>query len=192
MSVSKGVYHVSQATVKVVAVISGAFLIGIFSLFFFLSQHASAKQVQTISGAIGVVDMQQVMVASHQVQQQRTALKKKFEAKHEQLMAEATTMKQDFEQLAKDSKTMAKNQINAKRSELLQHQEGLQKEQAAFQKSVFAAQEKAMHRIMTQIKSVVRTVARKHGFKTVLAKAAAIYSAKQNNLTQEVITTLNH
>jgi outer membrane protein len=139
---------------------------------------------------IGVLDLQAVLQQSPQVQSADVKFRKEFGPREQRLKAQADALQTEVDQLNRNAAVMSAAEQGKAKDKIAKDQDSLQQAQAQFQQDVQTAQGKAMQQILTQIKSVVATLAQQKAYDLVLQKSSVVYSKDEYDITSQVVKQL--
>ena len=160
-------------------IISSVLLMSAPSLF------ASSCTATTTSN-IAVVDMHTLLEKSPQVETMRTDLEKQFASEHDSLAKAQESLQAKAKKLDTDSSVMTKTALDKAKSDLSTEQQSLQARQMKFQQAVYAAQDKAMQKILDKVTSIVASIAKSKHFDLVVPKNSTIYAVEGSDITTMV------
>lgn len=145
----------------------------------------------SIAGAkVGVVDMETIFKSAPQVQQINKTLQKQFDGKKQAIMKQGKALQTAYAKFNKNKSVMSKKDLKAARDSITKQEMGLRKAQGAFQKALFAAQNKAMGAFMKKVNGVVAKLAKKNDMEMVVPKNAVIYADSKLDMTSKVLGQL--
>ena len=81
---------------------------------------------------------------------------------------------------------MTKTALDKAKSDLSSEQQSLQARQMKFQQAVYAAQDKAMQKILDKVTSVVASIAKSKHYDLVVPKNSTIYAVEGSDITTMV------
>ncbi|MSP53101.1 MAG: OmpH family outer membrane protein [Gammaproteobacteria bacterium] len=139
---------------------------------------------------IGVLDLQAVLQQSPQVQSADVKFRKEFSPREQKIKAQADALQTEVDQLNRNAAVMSAVEQGKTKDKIAKDQDNLQQAQAQFQQDVQTAQGKAMQQILTQIKTVVATLAAQNGYDLVVQKSSVVYSKDEYDVTALVIKQL--
>ncbi len=87
---------------------------------------------------------------------------------------------------------MDKASLEKLRNAIAGQEKNLQDAQTKFQQALFTAQNQAMGQLMDQVTAVVKQIADKKNLEVVLPKNAVLYAKDGMDITQDVLTGMNH
>lgn len=123
----------------------------------------------------GVVNMQEVLQQSPQVEKMKQDLQKQFASRQDKLVAAGKSIKADMDKLHRDGAIMSQKDRDALENKITAARNNFQKMQAELQKDFYAAQDKAMHRILDQVDAVINKTAAKQHLQFVFQKGSLAY-----------------
>ena len=139
---------------------------------------------------IGVLDLQAVLQQSPQVQAADVKFRKEFGPREQKIKAQAATLQTEVDQLNRNAAVMSAAEQGKAKDKIAKDQDNLQQAQAQFQQDVQTAQGKAMQQILTQIKTVVATIAEQKNYDLVVQKSSVVYSKDEYDVTTLVVKQL--
>jgi outer membrane protein len=158
---------------------------------FALGLLIAAPLAQAASGRVGVVDVQQVLAKSHAGQAAQTKVraygkKQQAWAKHEQ-----TKLKKEHDTIEKNAsiqtKTAQQKAMKTFQGHVQAYQTEGQKRQQAFQKE----RQKVLQPLQSELYTVIRNYASRHGYTLILDKSATIYSKSGADVTTAILKAFN-
>ena len=110
---------------------------------------------------IGIVDLNKVLRSDKEVSQAEAKLKKDFEPKNQELIAEQKAFQQKVEEYNKDqtSGKIKGDDLKKAQQNLLTLEGKIQEKRANFQKEFMNAQNQSMQKILKKLENAVNTVA---------------------------------
>lgn len=166
---------------KPLPVLLSSFLL-LGSLFAVTAAHA-----EETTGGIAVVDVQEILQSAPQVNAMKEKLKSDFAPRQNQLVTAQKTLKADIDKLQSDHDKMDKKALESLQKQIEAEQQDIQAKQIAFQKDLFAAQDKALQGLLDKIKAKVTQVAEEKKFSMVLLKNSVPYMKdKKADITSDV------
>lgn len=148
-------------------------------------QVASAADIK-----VGVVDLKKVLAEAPQVSAMRTKLQNQFDPQNKELIALQKEMQTNMDKYNKDSSVMKDQEKKVLQDKIMSQQSQLRDKQAAFQKSLLAAEDQSMQSISKLIQDVVDSLAKEQGYDLILAKGAVAYSNPSFDITDKVIKAI--
>ena len=145
-----------------------------------------ASSTTTSASNIAVVDMHTLLEKSPQVETMRTDLEKQFASEHDSLAKAQESLQAKAKKLDADSSVMTKTALDKAKSDLSSEQQSLQARQMKFQQAVYAAQDKAMQKILDKVTSIVASIAKSKHFDLVVPKNSTIYAVEGSDITTMV------
>lgn len=161
-------------------------LLSSFLLFGSLFAMASVHAEGTL-GAVATVDVQEVLQNAPQVNAMKEKLKSEFASRQNQLMDGQKKLKADIDKLQAEHAKMDKKAVDSLQKQIETEQHDIQTKQLAFQKDLFAAQDKALQSLLEQIKTKVEEVAKQKQLDYVFVKNTVAYSKSKNDITADVL-----
>lgn len=153
------------------------------------SVNASAADAST-NVKLGVVNLQQVLEKSPQMNAIRDDLKKRFGARHDKIIAAQNQFKKDADQYKKNSAVMSEADRKATEQKLMTTQQNLQQMEVSYQQELIAAQNKEVNAFLEKVKAAVAKIGKDGKYTAILIHAAAIYFDAQIDMTNQVISAL--
>ena|SRR3990167_8680011 len=140
---------------------------------------------------IGVMNLQEVIQQSPQLNTIKADLKKQFDSKEKEIVGSQKTLQDDIDNLHKNSSVMKTAERNALQDKIAKEQQQLQSMQMAFQQQYIAARDKALSSLFEHIKTIVDGIAKKQGFNLILTNEPVAYADDNLNITDEVVKAMN-
>lgn len=144
------------------------------------------------NGGVGVVDLKEVFASPDAAPKIQASLEKRFSSERDQLQKLLDDLQSQQKSYQKDKKTLSKTALAKREEKFKEAQEKFQKEQGKYQQEFAAAQNKAMTRLLSQIKDAARKVAKKDHLKMVLVKNTVLYAEDTKDVTDAVVDKINH
>jgi len=160
-------------------------LLSSFLLFGSLFAMTAAHAEET-TGAIAVVNMQEILQSAPQVNAMKEKLKSDFAPRQNQLLTAQKTLKADIDKLQSDHEKMDKKALESLQKQIEAEQRDIQTKQIAFQKDVFAAQDKFLQGLVEQAEGKVEEVAKQKQLTMVLLKSSVAYIKNRLDITADV------
>ena len=151
---------------------------------------ASASIASAASLNVGVLDVQKVMQQIPQVTAMQKQLKKQFAPQEKQITTSQNKLKADLTKFSKNSTVMKDSDKKAMQKKLLGEQSKLRGLQVSFQQKLLAAQRSSMQKIVANIETAVKGVAKTQGLNIVLTKASVAFNDPKMDITDQVINKL--
>lgn len=141
-------------------------------------------------GKIAIIDIQSLMQEAPQVAKMRDELKKKYEPKEKELIAESEKVRVQIENFRRDSSVMNEKDRATTEKDITSKQQALQTKQGQLREEIMKAQTAALQGFMTEIEGILKTLSEKNNYDVVINKAALAYSKNSLDITKEVVTLL--
>lgn len=148
-------------------------LVVFFSTLVFMTMMCAANAAEM---KVGLVDIQAVLQKSQTVAKMRSSLQNQFAPQEKAFAAKQKTLQNDVATYKRDNAIMKDSDRSALEKKISMEQQALNKDQAAFQNQVSAAQNKDMQIIMNKVQQAVANIAKKRGLNMVVAKATTLYA----------------
>ena len=154
-------------------------------LFSFSSYGASSVQ-----GAVGVVNMRQVMQAIPQVPSMQKKVQKQFSAEQKKLEKMQISVQQEQAKLKKNQSIMSKASLMKAAQKFQENAQKLQASQADYQRKVMAAQNRAMNSLMQTIQKAASVVAKENHLVLIMPGDNLLYAKPGHDYTKMLIKRL--
>lgn len=140
---------------------------------------------------IGVLDFQQVMQKSKQVQAINTQLRSQFQPRWDKITAAEKSLQSESDQLTKNSATMSDADRSKLQDQVTTDKSNVQVQIQNFQRDLTAAQNQAMQKFMAQVSTIVANVAKQGNYDVILLKNNVPYANTNLDVTSQVLTQLD-
>ena len=139
---------------------------------------------------IGIVNVQQVLEKSGQMQALNNKLKAQFEPRAKKLEADSKTFEKNIENFKKNSTVMNADKRKAAEENLAKERANIEQQQIALQRDSVVAQNKSLQNLLDKVKSIVNKIAVKNKLNLVLTNASVAYSSGELDITKQVADQL--
>ena len=146
--------------------------------------HAAESAVL---GKTAIVDIQRILQNAAQVNAMKEKLKAEFSPRQTQLVSAQNTLKTDIDKLQAEHASMDKKALESLQRQIQAEQTDIQNKQAAFQKDLFAAQDKALESLLDQVKRIIEGVAKQKNLALVLVSNSVAYVQDKVDITPDVL-----
>ncbi len=145
-----------------------------------------------VGGKIGLISIQQAILATAEGKQAMDELQKKYEPRRQQLQRDQDSINQLTDQLQKQGPTLSDEEANRLRRELDRKQNQFKREQEDAQSDLSADQQDIGNRIGGKMVNIIRDYAQKNGYSVVMdlsqAQGASIfYAAAGVDITEPIV-----
>ncbi len=163
--------------------------IGVAALVFaFVS--ISSFAANSNNSKIGIVNVQQVLEKSGQMQALNNKLKSQFEPRAKKLEADSKTFEKNVENFKKNSSVMNAAKRKTAEVNLGKERANIEKQQISLQRDSVVAQNKSLQTLLDKVKTIVDKIALKNQLNLVLTNASVAYSKGELDITSQVATQL--
>ncbi|HXJ95166.1 MAG TPA: OmpH family outer membrane protein [Terriglobia bacterium] len=145
-----------------------------------------------VGGKIGLISIQQAILATGEGKQAMDELQKKYEPRRQQLQRDQDSITQLTDQLQKQGPTLSDEEASRLRRELDRKQSQLKREQEDAQSDFQADNQDIGNKIGGKMVSIIRDYAQKNGYSVVMdlsqAQGASIfYAAAGVDITEPIV-----
>src|SRR3989338_9786071 len=119
-----------------------------------------ASNVMAANMKVGILNLQQVIQESPQLQSIKNDLQKQFGSAQQDMTNAQKTLQDDMANMRKNSAVMTAADKQKLQAKIQQEQQSLQSMQAKFQQDYFAARDKAFSGLLAQVKQTVENYAK--------------------------------
>jgi outer membrane protein len=161
-----------------VSIISAVVLLGV-------SHIASANSLK-----IGVIDMQQIVQKSPQIEAIKTQLSKQFKPRQEKIIASNKNVQTEVDNFNRNSATMSATDKSKLQDKIVADKANVQAQAIAYQQDLTTAQNQQMQGFMKQLNDAVTKVAQSGHYDLILIRAAAPFVAKGMDVTDQVLASV--
>lgn len=159
-------------------------LAAIVTASFLISASVSA------ANKIGVVDLQNVLQNSKEVQQIRKNLQQKFAGKEKEVKQAQTKLQKLTQQYQKNQSVMKPKRKKQMEAKINRERQQLQTLQMTYQRQYIREQNKQLSQFINKVKGVVSKLAAKNNYDLVIEKSGVAYSKDDMDITQQVLDKL--
>ncbi len=169
----------------------------IYAIFAGLLSFAAMASAQDpaptgVGGKIGLISIQQAILATGEGKQAMDELQKKYEPRRQQLQRDQDSITQLTDQLQKQGPTLSDEEVNRLRRELDRKQSQLKREQEDAQSDFQADNQDIGNRIGGKMVNIIRDYAQKNGYSVVMdlsqAQGASVfYAAAGVDITEPIV-----
>jgi outer membrane protein len=140
-------------------------------------------------GKIGLINIQQAILATGEGKQAMSELTTKYEPKRQQLQRDQDSVSQLTDQLQKQAATLSDEEAGRLRRELDRKQNLLKREQEDAQSDYQADTQDIANRIGGKMVNIIRDYAQKNGYDVVLdpGQINIFYAAKGSDITEPIV-----
>jgi outer membrane protein len=160
------------------------------SLLSFAALAAAQDPVATgPQGKIGLINIQQAILATGEGKQAMDELQKKYEPRRQQLQRDQDAINQLTDQLQKQSATLSDEEASRLRRELDRKQSQFKREQEDAQSDFQADNQDVGNRIGQKMVRVINDYAQKNGYELVMdpSQINIFYAAKGIDITEPIV-----
>ena len=167
---------------KVMAVMGSALLVGGVSLVGMSSAYAADAAAPTVA----VVNVQQIFQQSPKIADLNKKLQDQFKGRQEKLIAAQKSLQDEVDQFKKESPTMSQKDKDALQKKVVDDQASLSKDATAFQQDLSKEQNRIMKGVLSQLNTIVTSIAKDNHYTMVLDAQAVIFAADGVDITKQV------
>lgn len=146
--------------------------------------------VGAMAQSIGTVDMKRIFESSPQVKKLNDQLTKQYAPDRDKIVAMGKSLQENINKLQRNQAVMDKKSLDTLRDTIAKQEQELRMQQAQFQQTLYAAQNKAMNDFMNKITDVVKKIAASKNLDLVLPQNSILYAKDGMDITQNVIDQL--
>lgn len=147
--------------------------------------------VQAMATQVGVVDMQKIFQSSPDVKKIDQDLKSQFTARKQKLDQMGKDLQDNMKKYQVNKSVMNSKSLADLEGKINQQRQELQKEDAQFQKDLYAAQSAQTGKFLNKVKGVVETIAKQDKLDIVESKRSLLYSTDEMDITAKVMDALS-
>lgn len=163
---------------KKIALFVGAILILSFSLLVF----AEVK--------VGVVDVNRVLANVQQIKNIQTDLKKLFDPRGQEIVNLQKSFRVDVERYRQNNTKLQGEDLRKEQQKLIDENNKLRDAQLGFRRDLVAAQNQALHPVLTQIEGIIKKIAQEQKFDLIVTRISTAYNNSQLEITDQVIAEM--
>lgn len=149
-----------------------------------------AWSVVAMAENIGVVNMRQIFESSPQVKNINEKLNKEYSPQRDKIVTMGKALQENINKLQKNQAVLDKKSLDDLRSSIAKQEQDLRAQQAQFQQTLFAAQNKAMNDFMNQVTAAVKKVAGEKNLDLVMPNNSLLYAKNSMDITSDVVKAL--
>jgi outer membrane protein len=146
--------------------------------------------VGAMAQSIGVVNMRQIFDSSPQIKKINEQLNKQYSPERDKIVAMGKSLQDNINKLQKNQAVMDKKSLDSLRDTIAKQEQDLRMQQAQFQQTLFAAQNKAMNDFMDKITVAVKQIAADKKLDLVLPQNSLLYAKDSMDITADVTNAL--
>lgn len=146
--------------------------------------------VGAIAQSIGIVNMRQIFESSPQIKKINDQLNKQYSPQRDKIVTMGKALQQNINKLQKNQAIMDKKSLDQLRDAIAKQEQDLRMQQAQFQQTLFAAQNKAMNDFMDKVTAVAKQIAEQKKIDIVLPQNSLLYAKDSMDITQDVMNAL--
>jgi len=141
------------------------------------------------TGKIGLINIQQAILATAEGKQAMAELQTKYEPRRQQLQRDQDSINQLTDQLQKQAPTLSDEEANRLRRELDRKQSQFKREQEDAQSDFQADNQDVGNRIGQKMVKIINDYAQKNGYELVMdpAQINIFYAAKGIDITEPIV-----
>lgn len=140
---------------------------------------------------VGVVDMQKIFQSSPDVKKIDENLKSQFTARKQKLDQMGKALQENMKKYQVNKSVMNNKSLADLEGKINQQRQELQKQDAQFQKDLYAAQNEQTGKFLNKVKGVVEIIAKQDKLEIVESKRSLLYSADELDITSKVMDALS-
>jgi outer membrane protein len=140
---------------------------------------------------VGVIDLQQIIQKAPQVATINAQLNKQFKPRQDKILSTQKDLQAETDKLERNSATMSVTDRNKLQDQVMADRSSMQEMVVAFQRDLTAAQNQGMQSFMTQLNTVINSIAKVGNYNLILQRAAAPYADSGLDITSQVLQALN-
>lgn len=140
---------------------------------------------------IGVIDVQQIMQKSPEVQQLNTQIQQKFKPRQDKLLAAKKDLQDAIQNYQKNQAVMKPEEKTKLQNKIIGDQDAYKAQYQAFDKDLKQEQNKDMQHFMDNLQTAVNALAKKGNYNFILNRAAVPYMDSSTDVTQQILDTMN-
>lgn len=140
---------------------------------------------------VAVVNVQQVLLQSPRVAAMNKKLEGQFKDRQTSIQADGKNLQAEIDTFAKESPTMSDSQRKATQKKLTDERANYFKEAAAYQQDLQKEQNKLLQSVLSDLNSVVTSIAKSSAYSLVLDSQAVVYPGSSTDITKDVSKQFN-
>ena len=140
---------------------------------------------------IGVLDMQQIMQKSSQVQAINHQLENQYKPRQMKIIAAQKELRSEVERFRQNSTTMSSKDRDQAQKKVAQDNDNLNRMVASFQQDLGNAQNQGRKKLFADLNAAIRQVAAQGKYNMILLRGSLLYADDNLNVTDAVMKILN-
>lgn len=150
----------------------------------------SATPLAQAADNVALVDMQKLFQKSPEKMEANKNYGNSFKTREEKLQKEENDLKDRMKQFERDASTMKETDRKKRHKEIEKQKNALIAKLQSFQTDTSDFRAKESKKIFTNIQNIVKSVANKKGYTTVLDANVVIYADPKNDITDDVLSEM--
>lgn len=164
---------------------------GILVSTFLLAAGVAQAETTTPQIKVAVVNVQQVLQQSPRVTELSKKLEGEFKGRQTKINDEQKALQDQVDKFKQESPTMSQKDRDAMQKKISAERSELVKKVVAYQQDLQKEQNKIMQGILSDLNSIVSTIAKGQSYGLVLDSQAVIFAADGNDITKDVAKQFN-
>lgn len=141
---------------------------------------------------VGVIDLQQIIQKAPQVATINAQLNKQFKPRQDKILSSQKDLQAETDKLERNSATMSAADRSKLQDQIIADRANMQEMVVSFQRDLSAAQNQGMQSFMSQLNTVINSIAKVGNYNLILQRAAAPYADSNMDITNQVLQALNN
>ncbi len=156
-----------------------------------LVAQVEVSQAADASMQVAVVNVQQVLQQSPRVAELSKKLESQFKARQTKIGDQQKSLQDELDRFKKESPTMSQKDRDSMQKKIAADRSDLVKQVVAYQQDLQKEQNKVMQGILSNLNSIVATIAKAQSYSLVLDSQAVIFARDGNDITKDVAKQFN-